>query len=98
MDERSADRAGLVNVQAGANLGPAADEIERRFPQPSADARVRVLQVKFLNATEAVVWMDAGPMRQLEGRAVLEAGTWKLSRATYAHLLRQGGVGCPPPP
>ena len=98
MGERTADDNGLVNIQAGGNLGPATDEIARRFPEQMGAAPVVVRQVKFLNATEAVVWMDTGPIREREGRAVLDDGTWKVSRATYCDLLRQGGVTCPPPP
>jgi hypothetical protein len=33
---------------------------------------------------------------QLEGRSVL-TDDWRVTRATFCHLMRLGGVTCPPP-
>jgi hypothetical protein len=89
----------LPNVQGGENLGPCAAEVRERFPQYASDPpEIRVEKIKFLDATEAVVWFSSAMLANREGRAVLVEGAWKVSRATYCSLIAMAGVVCPPPP
>jgi hypothetical protein len=98
MGERSADGAALIHVERGENLGPCGAELQRRFPQYIFEGAGKPPEkVKFLNASEAVVWMSTA-VGIHEGRAVLVDGQWKVSRATFCGLAAGGGVTCPPPP
>jgi Clp amino terminal domain, pathogenicity island component len=97
MGERSPDGAALVNVERGENLGPCEEELQRRFPQYIYEGAGKPPEkIKFLNASEAVVWMSTA-VGIHEGRAVLVDGQWKVSRATFCGLAAGGGVTCPPP-
>jgi hypothetical protein len=104
--ERTTDGSGLVNVQGGENLGPAADEMDARFGALAAHTETVIDHVKFLNRTEAVVWtttlIEGRPIvnafRLREGRAVLDAGKWKLTRETLVEIFAIPGIACPPPP
>jgi hypothetical protein len=55
-------------------------------------------RIKFLNASEAVVWFRSTYLPTRKGRAVLAGDRWKVSRATYCGLIAMAGVTCPPPP
>jgi hypothetical protein len=97
MGETSPDGQALPYVQAGGNLGPTADDARRRHGGDGRDM-VAFRRAKFLTPTEAVIWLRAGPLTAYEGRAVLDDGRWKVSRATFCNLVRMIGVVCPPPP
>jgi hypothetical protein len=98
MGERGKDGAALVNVERGENLGPSAEEIQRRFPQFVYEGAGRPPEkIKFLGTSEAVVWSHHPVIGIREGRAVLVDGKWKVSRATWSGLLAGAGIVCPPP-
>jgi hypothetical protein len=99
MGERSKDGAALLNVERGENLGPSAEEVERRFPQYVYEGAGRPPErIKFLGTSEAVVWSHHPVIGIREGRSVLVDGKWKVSRATWSGLLAGAGIICPPPP
>jgi hypothetical protein len=99
MGERSQDGAGLVYVERGENLGPSSEEVQNRFPQFVYEgAGSPPERIKFLGASEAVVWSSHPVIGIREGRAVLVDGKWKVSRATWSGLLAGAGIVCPPPP
>jgi hypothetical protein len=98
MVDLSDDASALVNVEGGENLGSCATEVRRRFPQQTASGAIQVDKIKFLNATEAVVWFHSAFLPTREGRAVIARGRWQVSRATYRGLIAMAGVTCPPPP
>jgi hypothetical protein len=104
--ERTADGADLVNVEGGESLGACQDQVVSRFGAIAARTQRLVDYIKFLNATEAVVWtttlLDGRPitpdLQHTEGRAVLVDGKWKVARATMCAMFARAGVICPPPP
>jgi hypothetical protein len=72
MGERSADGAALVYVERGENLGPCSEELQRRFPQYIYEGAGRPPEmIKFLSASESVVWMNTAAF----GRAVPSSST-----------------------
>jgi hypothetical protein len=99
MGDRSEDGAALVNIERGENLGPTSEEVQRKFPQFVYEgAGLPPEKIKFLDASEAVVWSNHPVIGVREGRAVLVDGNWKVSRATWSGLLTGAGIVCPPPP
>ncbi len=62
------DEGRAINVQGGGNLGPSLDRAAERYPGPTT---VRVTDVLFLDAEQAVVWfhvpVENGPSISREG-------------------------------
>jgi hypothetical protein len=98
MSEADDHQSALVNVQSGSNLVPSAAEAFRRLLGGGDSTGPVPQRVKFLNDREAVTWFILPGFGSFEGRAILQDGRWKVSRATYADLLRRAGMVCPPPP
>ena len=103
--ERGDDGHSLRNVEDGENLGDCADQVIARYGRIRDQTIQHIDQILFLNATEAVVWWTSqidgqpiGGFHRREGRALLIAGTWKVSRATLCSVFQIAGVVCPPPP
>jgi hypothetical protein len=103
--ELSADGSTLVNVEDGDELAPYAAEVRGRVGR-FIDERENVVEyVKFLNDRHAVVWTtirlrNGPPLVRVpmlhEGRAVLVAGRWKVSRETICDRWAAVGVHVPP--
>jgi hypothetical protein len=103
--ERSADGRDLVNVEQGENLGPPAEETERRWGSMIATVSMVFDGIKFLDAMHAVVWTTAsingqpiGGLDRNEGRVVFVDGRWKVARETQCAIFRLAGVRYPPAP
>jgi hypothetical protein len=102
--ERSADGNSLVNVEDGAALTPYADQVIGRCGWFIAERENVVELIKFLDATNAVVWTTVKlkdrppyPIRiYQEGRAVVVDGRWKMARETICERWARAGVHCPP--
>ena len=98
MTDRSEDGTSLVNVQSGEGLGETLDQLFQRSPAVREAVWDRPKLIKFLNASEGVVWFVAPVAGLREGRALVVNGKWKVSRATYCSLVGMAGVVCPSPP
>jgi hypothetical protein len=79
-------------------------QVQERAPGVELD--VSVEYIRFIDDTEAevsfvLIWpgQSQAPGRHMpvKGYAVLDEGVWKVARATYAGLIAQIGVVCPPP-
>lgn len=87
-------------LQDGAQLG-AALALGAKDPNASRLTAVAT-QVTFTSATQAAVvykLMSRGStlLPNAEGTAVLDAGTWKVSKQTFCQLIRLGQGGSPVP-
>ena len=90
----------LVLLQGGANPAviAAGDAAAAKYPQISAGSTPVVLQVVFTDATDAAVLYEidyhgqptVGPKI---GYAILDGGTWKVTRATYCGDIDNAGAG-----
>jgi hypothetical protein len=90
----------LVLLQGGAApaVVAAANAEAARYPQISAGSTPMVLQVVFTDATDAAVLYEidyhgqptVGPK---VGHAILDAGTWKVTRSTYCGDIDNAGTG-----
>jgi hypothetical protein len=92
------DEGRAINIQGGGNLGQSLDRAAARYPGPTT---VRVTDVLFLDAQQAVVWfqvaVENGPSITRVGRSVLLDGRWLATRETIGSLLAMAGVHIPPP-
>jgi hypothetical protein len=89
-------------IERGANLGPTMEEARERNP---ARGDVSVEYVRFLGEDEvevhfAILFPGGMPVPRFAdtGHAVLDGGTWKVSRDTWCRAVGRIGVRCPPPP
>jgi hypothetical protein len=90
----------LVLLQGGAApaVVAAGNAAAARYPQISAGSTPMVLQVVFTDATDAAVLYEidyhgqptVGPK---VGHAILDAGTWKVTRSTYCGDIDNAGTG-----
>ena len=76
------------------SLLPALEEAGRRYPNVGP-ADISVLRIRFRTVDSADVRFTViGSL--VEGPAVRDAGTWKVSREACCQVLRLAGVPCPP--
>ncbi|MGO8860851.1 MAG: hypothetical protein ACLQRH_08790 [Acidimicrobiales bacterium] len=76
----------------------AGDAAAQKYPQISLGSTPKVLQVVFTDPTDAAVLYEidyegkptVGPKI---GYAVLDGGTWKVTRATYCGDIDNSGTG-----
>lgn len=92
--------ASLALVQDGADLHATVDQVRKNFPTAAATATVKVGQIVFTSPTDAalfftVTYQDGAPYGTQIGHAVLENGSWLVSRDTYCGLMAFGGASCP---
>ncbi len=93
----------LAAVQDGSVFAGALEQVRAQFPVEATSVRAAVGAVVFLDEVRAGVQFQLlraegfSPGPQL-GYAVLEGGTWKVARDTYARVLGMAGVAIPPPP
>ena len=95
--------AQLAYIQDGASILSALDEAGRRNNVSTQYPKVAwvVRAVVFTSPTRASVGYDITNADQVLlggqiGEAVLDAGTWKVTRATVCAVLALGGTTCPP--
>ena len=88
-------------IAGGANLIPAMQELNSRYP--ASDVDVSVDYMRFLSEDEAEVHFvlhlaQFGPSGLARtGHAVQVGQDWKVARDTWCDLARMAGVICPPP-
>lgn len=92
--------ASLALVQDGADLHATLDKLRQNFANAAATATVKVGQIVFTSPTMAalfftVTYQDGVPYGTQIGHAVLENGSWLVSRDTYCGLMAFGGAACP---
>jgi hypothetical protein len=75
------------------SLLSALEEAGRRYPARGPGSVV-VTQVRFRPDAADVRFAVVG--YPFEGRAIRDAGTWKVSRDTFCQVLASGGIPCPP--
>lgn len=102
---RGGDEATLSDaIEDGANLRPTFAQAQERNPiRGSTD--VSVEYVRFLGPDEAevhfvILFSGSSPLPRFPdtGHAVLDGGTWKVSRDTWCRAIGRIGVQCPPLP
>jgi hypothetical protein len=102
-NERTPDGRGLVNIEHGHDLAQYADQVQARYGAIAAQTEMMVEHMKFLGATEAVVWLTtvrngrpSPPAYRREGRAMLVGDAWKVSYETIREIWALVGVHPPP--
>lgn len=96
IDEVTADGRDCPNVQGGAGLGVAFEQVGRFLGGRRAHFTFRAL--RYLTPDEAAISfeVDAGQIHlPVEGRAFRIDGRWLIERRTVTQLLRQGGAEIP---
>jgi hypothetical protein len=90
----------LVLLQGGADpaVVAAGNAAAAKYPQISAGLTPVVLQVVFTDATDAAVLYEIDYQGQLTvgpkiGHAILDSGTWKVTRSTYCQDIDNSGTG-----
>ena len=95
------DDESLPNVEAGAGLVPTVRRTMQRYAEDAV--AIEVKEIKFLSDKRAVVVFvvvtdgDRLLLGDQVGEAVLSDGRWRVSRDTFAQLMRLAGVETPPP-
>jgi len=95
----SDDGQTLTMVQGGDQLVGARNAVIDRHGSYSLEFTID--EVVFIDAEHAVVWFTSSsdwrplPSRH-RGDAVVQDGTWKVSRSTFLELMRLAGVELPP--
>lgn len=92
--------ASLATVQDGQDLHGALDQLRSNFAAAAASASVTTGQVVFTSPTSAATeftlsYTDGVPYGPHLGTAVLENGSWLVSRDTYCAVLAFGNAPCP---
>jgi len=95
----SEDGESLVTVEHGEHLGPTAREAKGRRPDLFGEVvTLLVDEVVLLDAEHAAVRFHfSGDPEHRRGDAVLDDGSWKMTRSTFCELMGLAGVECPPP-
>jgi hypothetical protein len=103
-DHRDEER--LAAIEGGAHLGSTMEQAReaRQHLRGTSEMAITIEQVRFVAEDEAQVafmlLFPTEPVSRLpsNGTAVLNDGTWKVSRGTYCALVQSLGVECPPEP
>lgn len=90
----------LVLLQGGADpaVVAAGDAAAAKYPQIAAGSTPVVLQVVFTDVTDAAVLYEIDYRGQPTvgpkiGHAILDSGTWKVTRSTYCQDIDNSGTG-----
>jgi hypothetical protein len=92
-------------IESGDNLLPTMREVQSRFPM-RGQIDVTVDYIRFLDEEEAEVGYELllpgprpvpGVQAPSKGYAIMQGGTWKMARVTYAGLIGRLGISVPPP-
>ncbi len=96
------DRDRCAAIESGEDLLPTMAEVQQRFAG-RAQVDVAINGIRFLDDTEAEVGFSLMLPGQVhpgtampQGYAVLQDGTWKVARETYAATVGSIGVQVPP--
>ncbi len=96
-DSPTSEKAALIEGFSG-QIVVAAAAVDRKYPSLTASVTPQVLQVVFTSPTDAAVlyatnYQGHTVMGPKIGYAVLDGGTWKVTRATFCQDIDNAGAG-----
>ena len=96
-DSPASEKAALIEGYSE-QIVVAGAAVDRKYPSLTASVTPQVLQVVFTSPTEAAVLYETNyqghtVMGPKVGYAVLDGGTWKVTRATFCQDINNAGAG-----